>query len=227
MIRNAEGHRERLREKFLAGGAKGLSDREILELLLTYSRPRIDVRDISIELMDQFGGLSGVLRQPPEMLMRINGVGKASAVLLSLVFQAAQRALAPAPGMLTLDSVEKVREYLCTKLGSQRRERLVALLLDSSGRLLGEREIETGTVDRAAVSPRNLVEKIVYLNATSVILVHNHPGGRAEASREDRALTARLSELGRSLGFRVLDHFIVAGAEIISFRECGLMPGGD
>ncbi len=227
MIRDAEGHRERLRERFLAAGARGLSDREILELLLTYSRPRIDVRGISIDMMERFGGLSGVLRQPPDMLMTVEGIGKASAVLLSLVFQAAQRALAPAPGARMLDSVEKVREYLRTRLGSQRRERLVALLLDSSGRLLGEKEIEAGTVDRASVHPRNLVEKVVSLNATSVILVHNHPGGRAEASREDRALTARLSELGRSLGFRVLDHFIVAGTEVLSFRECGLMPGGD
>lgn len=71
------------------------------------------------------------------------------------------------------------------------------------------------------------MEKVIALNATSVILVHNHPGGRAEASREDRALTARLSELGRSLGFRVLDHFIVAGTEVLSFRESGLMTGAD
>ncbi len=225
MIRDAAGHRERLRERFLSSSIAGFTDREALELLLSYSRPRVDVRDISIDLLERFGSLEGVLRQPPDMLMLVPGVGPASAVLLSMITQVSHRAIAPKPGIDRLDSVEKVRAYLAARLGTQRRERLVALLLDSSGRLLGERELELGTVDRASVHPRNLVEKVVALNATSVILVHNHPGGRAEASREDRALTARLSELGKSLGFRVLDHFIVAGNEVLSFREQGLMPG--
>ncbi len=227
MTGNAEGHRQRLRKRFLESGGRGFSDRDMLELLLTFASPRKDVREEAADLLERFGSLDGVFRQSPDMLMTSPGIGPAAATLLSMVTLASQRAVRPAPGDCILDSVEKVKAYLAARLGPQRRERLVALLLDSSGKLLGERDIEMGTVDRASVHPRNLVEKVIALNATSVILVHNHPGGRAEASREDRALTARLSELGRSLGFRVLDHFIVAGPEVLSFRESGLMAGAD
>jgi DNA repair protein RadC len=176
----------------------------------------------AIGLLDRFGSLGSVLSQPPDMLASVPGMGEASSVLVSLVPHIAALAVEPRRGAV-LDSASGVKEYLRVRLGLQRRERLVALLLDSSGRLLAEREIERGTVDRASVHPRNLVEKIVALNATAVILVHNHPGGRLEASAEDLSLTSRLQELGRSLGFRVLDHFIATDAGVLSLREKGLM----
>jgi DNA repair protein RadC len=156
------------------------------------------------------------------MLQRVPGAGPSVSVLLGLVPALAAHAIRPGE-MKVLDSAGAVRQYLRERLGLLRRERLVALLLDSSGRLLAEKDLEYGTVDRASVHPRNLLEKVVATNATAVILVHNHPGGRAEPSAEDLALTARLQELGKSLGFRVLDHFIVTEEAAISLRELGRM----
>ncbi len=219
MRTGCEGHRGRLRERYMRAGLRGFDDREIIELLLGYAVPRRDQRETSFRLMEAFGSLHGVISQPVAMLEKVEGVGGASAVLLSLVSQVTARALGPERGAVVLDSAASVREYLRQRLGTQRRERLVALLLDSGGRLLAEKDLELGTVDRASVHPRNLVEQVIAHNATSVILVHNHPGGRLEASREDRALTARLEDLGRSLGFRILDHFIVTDGGVLSLRE--------
>ncbi len=183
------------------------------------------MHETAAALLERFGSLASVLSQPPDMLASVPGVGRASSVLLALVPQLAAMALRPRRGE-RLDSPESVREYIRSSLGLQRRERLLALFLDSSGRLLAERELEHGTVDRASVHPRNLVEKIVAINATGVILVHNHPGGRPEPSSEDIALTARLCELGRSLGFKVLDHLIATDAGVTSLRERGAFPHG-
>lgn len=183
------------------------------------------MHDTAVALLDRFGSLGSVLSQSPDMLASVPGVGPASSVLIALVPQLASMALRPRRGE-RLDSSAGVREYIRKSLGLQRRERLVALLVDSSGRLLAERELEHGTVDRASVHPRNLVEKIVATNATGVILVHNHPGGRPEPSSEDLALTARLCELGRSLGFRVLDHLVATDAGVTSLRERGAFPHG-
>jgi DNA repair protein RadC len=102
-----------------------------------------------------------------------------------------------------------VADYLRQRLGSLRRERFSALLLNSSNELIAEVDLEFGTVNRTQVYPRNLVEKVIAHSASGVILVHNHPGGRLEPSREDIALTRKLTKLGEEMDFRVLDHFIV------------------
>lgn len=217
-----DGHRNRLRERFLQGGIRGFSDRDALELLLTYALPRKDTRELAHVLIDEFGSLGGVLSQPPSMLQKVPGMGPAAGVLLNLVTAISARALRPAAGTRVLDSPGKVREYLSMILGPLRKERLMALLLDSSNRLITDCVLEFGTVDRASVHPRNLLEKVIATGATAVILVHNHPGGAVKASREDISLTSRLSELGRSLGFRVLDHLIVADGKTLSLREEGL-----
>lgn len=216
-----EGHRERLRKRYLQGGIRGFSDRDALELLLTYAIPRRDTRTLAHSLLKKFGSLQGVLSQPPGMLMTVSGIGPAAAVLLNLSTSIAARALKPEAGARVIDSPERVREYLKASMGTLRKEKLIALLLDSSNRLISECVLEYGTVDRASVHPRNLLEKVIATGATAVILVHNHPGGARRASREDIELTRRLSELGSSLGFRVLDHMIVADGDTVSLREEG------
>ena len=116
MTGNAEGHRERLRKRFLESGGRGFSDREMLELLLTFARPRKDVREEAADLLERFGSLDGVFRQSPDMLMTSPGIGPAAATLLSMVTLASQRAVRPAPGDCILDSVEKVKAYLAARL---------------------------------------------------------------------------------------------------------------
>lgn len=223
MSARPEGHRARLRERFLRAGLRGFDDLELLELLLTYAIPRRDTRGIAASMLERFGTLRSVFSQPPDMLRTCPEVGRAASAFVSMLGQVQGRLLEPPGGSVVLDSASGVKDYLRARMGDRRKETLAALLLDSGGRLLSEAVLEYGTVDRASVHPRNLVEKVICTNATAVVLVHNHPGGRLEASREDRALTARLDELGRSLGFRVLDHFIVTSNGVLSLREQGLM----
>jgi len=221
-----EGHRERLRNRLLRVGIGGFTQREALELLLTYASPRRDTRQLSSALLERFGTLGNTLRQSPDNLQTVEGVGPSAAALITLVHSMNSMALTPERGRLQITGPEVVRDYLKTRLGTRRKELFCAFLLDQDNRLLSEAELEFGTVDRATVHPRNLVEKVIAHNATGVILVHNHPGGRLEASPQDLSLTRALTKLGDELGFRVLDHFIVTDSGVISLRERGLMDGG-
>jgi DNA repair protein RadC len=219
---NHKGHRKRLRTRYINAGISAFSDHEILELLLAYSIPRRDTKEIAKKLLNQFGSLKSVLSQPPEMLQKVDGIGEKSSVLLSISGSVGSAAVRPKEGVI-LDSFDRVKEYLKKRFRFQRKEQLIALLLDSSNRLLATKTIDTGTVDRAVVHPRNLVEQVIQTGATALILVHNHPGGRTEPSREDLELTKQLAKLGRSLGFQVLDHLIVAGDSICSMKQLGFM----
>jgi DNA repair protein RadC len=223
MNNSSEGHRGRLRERYLKGGIRGFSESDSLELLLTYALPRKDVKPIARNLLERFGNLRMVLSQPPAMLQTVAGIGPAASVLLNLVPAVTALSLRPVEGKLVVDAPSAVKEYLAARMGTLRRETLIALLLDSTNTLIAECPLEFGTVDRASVHPRNLLEKIIATGATGVILVHNHPGGTAKASREDIAMTTKIRELGESLGFRLLDHMIVAAGGTLSLREEGIL----
>jgi DNA repair protein RadC len=218
-----EGHRDRLRKRYLLGGIRGFSETDALELLLTYALPRIDVKPLARCLLDRFGSLRMVLSQSPVMLRTVTGIGPAASVLLSLVPAVTALSLRPVEGRLVVDGPSAVRDYLAARMGTLRREALIALLLDSTNTLIAECPLEFGTVDRASVHPRNLLEKIIATGATGVILVHNHPGGAAKASQEDINMTRRIRELGESLGFRLLDHMIVAAGGTLSLKEEGIL----
>lgn len=209
----------RLRDRYLRSGIKGFEDREILELLLTYAIPRKDTRRLSFDLLDEFGSLHNIFSQSPAMLQTVEGIGPAASVLINMIPFLMTASIKIPIGMEVMSSPDKVHEYLKANMGTLRKERFIALLLDSQNRLLGEATLEFGTVDRAFVHPRNLIEKIISTGATGVILVHNHPSGTCRASREDIALTDKLTELGKNLGFRILDHLIVADDEVISIHN--------
>ncbi|MEA3266649.1 MAG: DNA repair protein RadC [Candidatus Fermentibacteria bacterium] len=217
-----EGHRKRLKQRFLRAGIKGFTDREALELLLTYAAPRKDTRKLSEDLLDKFGSLKNILNQPPSSLMSVDGIGESAATLISLFSQLAARSENPGE-KIKITGPDEVAEYLKKRLGSQRRERFSALLLNSANSLLAEVDLEYGTVNRTQVYPRNLVEKVIAHSAAGVILVHNHPGGKTDPSREDIALTRKLIKLGEDIDFKILDHFIVTENEIISLRAIGLL----
>ncbi len=222
MSLSTKGHRERLRKRFLKAGIRGFSDRDALELLLTYAIPRKDTKETAAALIEKFGSLRSVLNQPPSMLQTVPGIGPAASVLLNLATSITTQSFKLKKGTQVIDSPEKVRKYLEMKMSALRKERLIALLLDSSNRLIAECILEFGTVDKAAVHPRNLLEKVIATGATGVILVHNHPGGAKRASQEDIRLTRNLRDLGKNLGFRLLDHMIIADGETLSLREEGV-----
>jgi len=216
------GHRERLRERFSRNGFEGFHDYEILELLLTYAIPRVDVKPIAKRLLKVFGTLAGVFDAPLAELTQIEGMGERGAVFLTLVRQVEVRYLASdLPGKSVFDRPEKVKAHLRLLVQGRGMECFGAIFTDQQNRHVATQILFEGTVDRAAVYPRNLMKRALELDAKGMIIFHNHPGGTPRASDEDIQLTKRMAEAGAPLDIKVLDHFLIAGTEVLSFKENG------
>ena len=220
-----EGHRDRLRERFVKGGLSGFHDYEILELLLTYIIPRGDVKPIAKVLLEKFGNnLASVLDTPAETIEReVRGIGKKSAMLLSFIprlFEAYQKSRWTRGE--TFSSTQGAVSYLRAHLGSERNEVFCVLALDSQNKLIAAENIQKGSVNRTAVFPRLVAEASLKHRATAVILAHNHPGGSPVPSGADRQLTKKLKNMLLDLDIVVHDHIIVAGLDqYYSFAENG------
>jgi DNA repair protein RadC len=219
-----EGHRRRLRERFVKSGLAGFHDHEILELLLTYAIPRRDVKTIAKDLLNEFGNnLASVFDAPAEALLRVDGVGENAAVLISLtprLFDSYQSSRWVRHE--TFASTEAAVSYLRALLGTQRNEVFCVLALDSKNRLIAVERVQKGSVNRTAVFPRQVVEASLKHRATAVILAHNHPGGAPLPSAADRQLTQRLKKILDDLDIVVHDHIIIAGHDqFYSFAQTG------
>jgi DNA repair protein RadC len=217
-----KGHRERLRQRFAANGFEGFHDYEVVELLLTYAIPRADVKPVAKRLLHVFGTLAGVFDAPVSELVQIDGVGEKAAVFLSLVRNVEMRYLASdLPGKSVFDRPDKVKAHLRLLVQGRGMECFGAVFTDQQHRHLATQIMFEGTVDRAAVYPRNLIKRALELDAKGLILFHNHPGGTPRPSREDVQLTRQIEQAGEPLDIQVLDHFLIAGREVLSFKEQG------
>jgi len=217
-----QGHRERLRLRFSQSGFDGFHDYEVLELLLTYAIPRVDVKPIAKALLKVFGTLAGVFDASVAELTQIQGMGEKGAVFLSLIRQVEIRYLASdLPGKSIFDRPEKVKTHLRLLVQGRGMECFGAIFTDQQHRHIATQVMFEGTVDRAAVYPRNLMKRALELDAKAMILFHNHPGGTPRASEEDISLTRRMAEACAPLDIKILDHFLVAGTEVLSFKEHG------
>ena len=222
MTTDVSGHRERLRERFSRSGFEGFHDYEVLELLLTYAIPRVDVKPIAKRLLKVFGTLAGVFDAPLAELTQVEGMGERGAVFLTLVRQVEVRYLASdLPGKSVFDRPEKVKAHLRLLVQGRGMECFGAIFTDQQNRHVATQILFEGTVDRAAVYPRNLMKRALELDAKGMIIFHNHPGGTPRASDEDIQLTKRMAEAGAPLDIKVLDHFLIAGTEVLSFKENG------
>lgn len=217
---NNEGHRKRLREKFLSGGFNGFHDYEIIELLLTLGTPRKDCKPIAKELIKNFGSLKKVLDADLEDLQVVKGVGPSNAFGLKL-FQAVSERLAKEniPEIIDFSSTKIIAEFLQKLLGREKREHFIAFYLDSKNHLIEYRTISIGILNASLVHPREVFEPAVSLHSSSVIVAHNHPSGSVEPSSEDRDITKKLVESGRLLGIDVRDHIIVSNSGFFSFQQ--------
>ncbi len=217
---NNEGHRKRLREKFLSGGFNGFHDYEIIELLLTLGTPRKDCKPIAKELIKNFGSLKKVLDADLENLQVVKGVGPSNAFGLKL-FQAVSERLAKEkiPEIIDFSSTKIIAEFLQKLLGREKREHFIAFYLDSKNHLIEYRTISIGILNASLVHPREVFEPAVSLHSLSVIVAHNHPSGSVEPSGEDRDITKKLVESGRLLGIDVRDHIIVSNSGFFSFQQ--------
>jgi len=222
MDESIKGHRGRLRRRFSERGFDGFHDYEVLELLLTYAIPRVDVKPIAKRLLDIFGTLAGVFDASAAELAQTEGVGEKGAVFLTLIRQVEIRYLASdLPGKKVFDRPEKVKAHLRMLVQGRGMECFGAVFTDQQHRHVATQILFEGTVDRTAIYPRNLVKRALELDAKGLILFHNHPGGTARASQEDIDLTRRMAEACSPLDIKILDHFLIAGAEVLSFKENG------
>jgi DNA repair protein RadC len=218
------GHRERLRERFLEGGAAALPDYELLELVLFRAIPQRDVKGLAKDLIKRFGSFAEVCAAPPALLMEFNGIKKAVVTELKLVEAAAQRfakgEIAQKP---VLGSWSKVLDHCRTSMAFSEREQFRVLFLDRGNALIADEVQQTGTVDHTPVYPREVVRRALELSATAVILVHNHPSGDPKPSRADIEMTKTLADIARPLGIELHDHIIVGRGGHASFKALGLI----
>ena len=216
---------ERPRERLLAQGAGVLSDAELLAIFLRVGSRGKSAVDLARELLDQFGGsLAELAAAKPEALARLAGMGPAKAAQLAAVLELARRALGEELRRRdVLASPAAVRDWLRLKLAGLPHEVFCALWLDAQNRLIAWDELFRGTLTQTSVYPREVVKRALACNAAAVILAHNHPSGVAEPSGADQVLTRSLKDALALVDVRLLDHFVVAGREPLSFAERGLI----
>ena len=220
----AAGHRARLRKRLLDGGVDALGDHEVIEFVLIGAIPRKDVKPIARSLISRFGSLAGVLNADPRALAKHPGMGETSAAALLIVAVAARRmarqAVREAP---VLGSWQALIDYLTIDMAHLTVERVRVLYLDTRNHLVEDHHVGDGSIDEAAIHPREVIRRGLDLGATALILVHNHPSGNPEPSRADIQITQRIVEAGRHLGLTVHDHVIVGREGHVSLRSKGLI----
>jgi DNA repair protein RadC len=215
---------ERPREKLAARGAASLSDAELLAIFLRTGVRGKSAVDLARELISHCGTLSALCASPVRDARVLPGFGVAKQVQLQAAMELARRALREriANGDV-LNSPQAVREYLRLRLQSLPHEVFVAFFLDAQNRMLEMEELFRGTLAQTSVYPREVVKRALHHNAGAVIFAHNHPSGIAEPSHADETLTQALKQALALVDVRVLDHFIIAGAGVVSFAERGLL----
>src|SRR3954465_5522309 len=214
---------ERPRERLLANGAAALSDAELLAVLLRTGVAGKSAVQLARELLGRFGGVGGLLGAG-EALLEVKGLGAAKSAQLSAAVELARRSLhEELKSGAALTSPGGVRDYLRLALGARQHEVFVCLWLDAQHRVLKFDELFRGTLTQTSVYPREVVKMALETNAAAVIFAHNHPSGVAQPSQADELLTANLKEALALIEVKVLDHFIIAGNQAISFAERGLL----
>ncbi|MDQ2094260.1 RadC family protein [Rhodalgimonas zhirmunskyi] len=217
-------HRKRLRARFIDGGAAALPDYEMLELVLFRAIPRQDVKPLAHNLLKTFGDFNGVIAAPAERLKQVSGVGDAVICELKIVEAAAQR-LARSKVMQrpVVSSWDALIDYCHTTMAHRETEQFRILFLDRKNVLIADEEQARGTVDHVPVYPREVVKRALELNASALILVHNHPSGDPTPSAEDINMTAQIEAAAAALSITLHDHLIIGKSRELSFRSEGLL----
>ena len=217
-------HRKRLRERFLQGGANAMPDYELLELVLFRAIPRQDVKPLAKRLLAAFGDFNHVISAPPARLREIGGVGEAVVQQMKIVEAAAQRlGRAKVINRNIISSWAALMDYCKTAMAHRDIEQFRILFLDHKNTLIADEEQQRGTVDHVPVYPREVAKRALELNASAVILVHNHPSGDPSPSQADIQMTAKVEQALEAVGVSVHDHIIIGKAEDASFRSMGLL----
>ena len=229
--KDSQGHRERIKEKFLKNGIDGFAEYEILELLLTYCIPRKDTKPIAKDLLNKFKTLDNVFKADFDKLSVIDGLGNNSIAFLKLI--------GDLPSIIYKDELKNKKlvdketlkisnkdillKYLRNKIGYEEIEKFYVLYLSSSNEVIEFEENSVGTLDRSSVYPREIYKKIINLNAKSVILAHNHPSDNITPSKSDIELTNEIAKGLKNFGALLIEHIIITKNSYFSFLEEGLI----
>ena len=220
------GHRKRLRERFLKSGLVGFAEHEVIEMLLTLAIPRLDVKQPAKALLERFGSLRGVLDAPLTELRSVKGIGEVASISLKVIREAATLyLLETSEEAQVLREPERLSDFWRMRIGHLKHEVFAVAYLDSAHRLLrnGVETLQEGTIDRAAVYPRRVVESALRRQAAALVLAHNHPNGNVEPSEQDKMVTRAVALAAETISLRVVDHLIVSAAKTFSFREARLL----
>ena len=219
-----EGHRQRLREKFLKNGLDGFHDYEIIELLLTLGTPRKDCKQSAKDALKKFGSLKGVLEASPSELKKIKGIGDNNVFGLKIAQSVSRRYLADR--IIDKDfirSADEVIDYLKHNLRDKSREVFLVIYLNGRNQILNMEELFEGTLSTSAVYPREVVKRALVNDAAALVFVHNHPSGNPNPSQDDLIITKKLKEAALAIDVSVHDHLIIAGNDVYSFADHGLI----
>jgi DNA repair protein RadC len=221
---DVQGHRSRLRERFLQAGPMGVADYEMLELVLFRAIPQRDVKPLAKRLIATFGDFNGAISAPPARLAEAQGAGPAVICELKIVEAAAHRlARARVMHRHALSSWAALMDYCKTTMAHRETEQFRTLFLDRKNVLIADEEQARGTVDHVPVYPREVVKRALELNASAIILVHNHPSGDPTPSPADIDMTRAVDAAARAVGVVLHDHVIVGKERDTSFRSQGLL----
>jgi DNA repair protein RadC len=214
----------RPREKLLAQGAAALGDAELLALLLRTGLKGTGVLQLAEQLLNEFGGVAGLLHAGSGDLKRVKGMGPAKRAELSAVLELTRRSMASQLQQRALfDTPGRVKDYMRLQLAQRTHEVFAVLFLDAQNQLLRMEEMFRGTLTQTSVYPREVVKRALEMNAAAVVFAHNHPSGAAEPSRADEFLTQSLKSALALVDIRVLDHLVVGHHGVVSFAERGLL----
>jgi len=217
-------HRKRLRSRFMEGGAQAMPDYELLELVLFRAIPRQDVKPLARLLLDTFGDFNRVVTAAPARLAMVKGVGEAVIQELKIVEAAAQRMMrSKVMNQPVLSSWSALLDYCHTAMSHRETEQFRILYLDRKNVLIADEEQAKGTVDHVPVYPREVVKRALELNASALILVHNHPSGDPTPSDADITMTLQVQDACRALGITLHDHLIIGKSRELSFRSSGYL----
>ena len=219
------GHRERVIKKFMTYGQEVFADYEFLELMLMCALPRVDVKPMAKQLLAEFGSLNSVLTATPEELMKIKGIKNHATVFLKMVLSASQR--------LTLEKLKEgpvlkdwisLMNFCQLTYANETIEKMHILFLNQGLRLIHSEMHQKGTIDHIPVYPREILKRALDLNASAVVMMHNHPSGDASPSKSDIEATKKVQRLLETVGIRFVDHLIIGkGQNVYSFRAHGVL----
>lgn len=218
------GHRQRLRQRFLAGGKTALADYELLELLLFAAHPRGDVKPLAKTLLSYYGSLGKVFMATPDSLSQVEGVGEAAIAAIKMAEAAAQAMLEyRIQDRPVLSNWTSLLDYCHSMLAGKTKEEFHILFLNTKNHLIAAEKQQTGTINNVMVYPREVIARALELGAGALILVHNHPTGDTKPSQADIDMTRRIIQAGLGVSIQVHDHLIIGANGHYSFKSEGMI----